>query len=148
MHDPMVVVFDLTKHVTVWHHEPNGNDSGSVCKGMRGSNLSWHNARWAIRHRRHLSIQIHPYQRVQRWLMDHCSECGRKFRWKDSRHGYMSHEREVWHDECMTLRTLRGAVDDLHAYIDGTADDTQRWRVEYNQRGRNSWDANQGGSDA
>lgn len=42
----------------------------------------------------------------------------------------------VWHQECMSLRGLRGTVEDLHAYIDGTADWNQKWRVEYNQKGR------------
>ncbi len=94
---------------TVWHNEPSGHDSGTICKGMRGSDASLHNLAWAARHWRHLSVQVHPYQRVQQWLFARCDECGFRFLWKQSRHGYMNSDK-VYHDKCMTVRALRSQL--------------------------------------
>jgi len=147
MHDPYVVVFEFKSPlfrrvgptfkyhraiVTVWHVEPKGHDSGSICKGMRGSGWSWANVKFALRHIRHLEIHVEPYRRVKRWLLDHCAECGYRFRWKQARHSYQSSpERVVYHEKCMDLRSVRGWADDLEAFIKGDADDNCRWRVDY-----------------
>lgn len=149
MHDPMVVVFEVRRPwptrrdksgwrywppvVTVWHNEPRGHDSGTICKGMGSSGLSPHNLLWAVRHVSHLSAQVQPYLRVKRWLFDRCPECKRRFFWKDGRFGYMSSD-AVYHDQCMSLRHVRSQLDDLTAYVRATADDNARWRVEYRLR--------------
>lgn len=155
MHDPMAVVFDIPapwfqvwklpngEHwrryhpplITVWHVEPTGADSGRICKGMGSSSLTWHNVRWAWTHRRHLRIVVPPARRVVRWLRDRCAGCGRRFFWRDSRHSYGG-SGAVWHEPCMTLRTVRSQLDDARGYINGTADETVRWRVEYRMRER------------
>jgi hypothetical protein len=131
MHDPSVLVFDVPLlRLDVWHDEPNGADSGTVCKGHRSSDLTWPNVRWAWTHRSHLHYRWWPYLRVNRWLTDHCVECGRRFFWKDERHGYMSGDRP-YHRQCMSLRHVRSERDDLTGYVRGTADWNARWRVEY-----------------
>lgn len=144
MHDPMVVVFDVPPYsvrrrlpkfldwsVTVWHHEPDGKDSGQVCKGMYSSDLSVHNLLWAWRHRDHVRLQWSWLgTRVRRWIIDRCGECGRRFLWKDARFGYMSGT-EHYHGVCMDLRHVRGELDDLTGYVRNEADNNARWRVEY-----------------
>jgi len=71
----------------VWHEEPQGRDSGTVCKGQKGSQLTWHNVKWAWLHRRHLNIYSPPIRRVVRWRKLRCAGCGLRFRWKhDARH--------------------------------------------------------------
>lgn len=148
--------------VTVWHVEPEGRDSGTKCKGMGSSDLTWHNVRWAWKHRHHLSISVIPYRRVRSWLFDRCDECGHRFFWKQSRHSYMSSD-NVWHEHCMGYRTWRGKARERLEVLDLVADvwevdgktvqqlarnrglglneesqaDTQAWRVFYdleNQR--------------
>lgn len=114
---------------TVWHVEPDGHDSGTICKGMRGSQLTAHNVRWAWKHRRHLEVHFGFTRKVKRWLRDRCAECGDRFRWKQSRRSYMSTDK-VWHDKCMSLRHVRGQLDDALACLAFDADDTTRWRVE------------------
>lgn len=131
MHDPMVMVFDVPYlRLDVWHDEPKGRDSGTVCKGMDSTDLSWHNVRWAWLHREHLHYRWWPYLKVKRWVVDHCAECGRRFLWRDSRNGYQGGD-GTYHSQCMTLRHVRGERDDLTAYVRCTADETTRWRVDY-----------------
>jgi hypothetical protein len=142
MHDPKVLVFDVPPcthrprgwptwlTLDVWHDEPGGQDSGVVCKGLRSSDLSWRNVRWAWQHRAHLSYRFWPYLTVKRWLTDRCGECGRRFFWKDARFGYMN-GKDSYHDQCMSLRHARGQLDDLTRYVLAEADETTRWRVEY-----------------
>jgi hypothetical protein len=50
--------------------------------------------------------------------------------WNDSRHGYMSSD-DVYHDKCMTLRHVRGQLDDLTKFVQFEADDNAKFRVEY-----------------
>ena len=146
MHDPEVVVFEIKRPwpqrrhksgwrywpplVTVWHVEPNGGDALSLCKGMTGSGWSWANLRFAVRHIRHLEVHVLLYRRVKRWLFDHCGECGYRFLWKSDRVGYMSSD-TTYHGSCMALRHARMQLEDLTAYIRGTADQNQRWRATY-----------------
>lgn len=115
--------------VTVWHVEPKGADSGTVCKGMGGSGLSWRNLKFAVRHWHHLKIHVQPYRRVKRWLFDHCAECGYRFLWKSDRCGYMSSDK-VYHGSCMALRQARSQLEDAARALTFTADRTERWRVE------------------
>ena len=129
MHDPSVLLFDVhLVRLDIWHDEPGGHDTGEVCGNppMRlGARIGW-----AIRHVRHLHYRWWPYLKVRRWLVDRCADCGRRFRWKDSRHGYQSSDK-VWHDVCMSLRHVRSQLDDMTAYLRAEADSDARWRVEY-----------------
>lgn len=118
--------FGLMRFATIWHVEPGGHDSGEICKhwvdGKHTNAWRWHIHHW--------HIQVIPHQRVERWLRARCGECGRRFFWKDSRHGYMGGG-AVYHDKCMTLRHVRGQLDDATKVLTFTANDTEKWRVEY-----------------
>lgn len=119
----------LRKAATIWHVEPEGRDSGTVCKGRRGSDFNLHNVRWAWEHRRHLDVQVHLYQRLHNWLFTRCAACGHRFFWKQSRHGYMGGD-DTYHRQCMDLRQTRGQLDDAAKALTFTATETERWRVE------------------
>lgn len=123
--------FSWVTFATVWHEEPNGADSGTVCKGMGGTELTWHNVKWAWKHRKHLNIQIRPYLRVKHWVFDRCEDCGRRFFWKgDARIGTGWDAPGVLHSSCHRVRHLQGQVADLKKYIQFDASDTERFRVE------------------
>lgn len=122
---------ELVDLCTVWHTEPDGRDAGSKCKGMKGSDLNWHNVKWAFKHRHHLEAHFDFYRRVKRWRNDRCEECGKPFRWKgDSRSGYMSSDK-VWHDKCLSLVHVRSQLEDAAKVLTGTADFNERFRVDY-----------------
>lgn len=105
---------------TVWHVEPGGRDAFEVCK--HASRWKWHVHHW--------KIQMHSFARAKSWLFDRCDHCGRRFAWGETRFGYMSSD-AVYHEPCQNLRQVRSQLDDLSAYVQGDADDTQRWRVEH-----------------
>jgi hypothetical protein len=115
----------------IWHDEPGGHDSFEVCgyppHGLR-------RVAWGLRHIQHLHYRFWPYLRIKRWLRDRCGECGRRFLYRDARHGYQSSD-TVYHEACMSLRHVRGQLDDLTGYVLGTADDNARWRAEYRLEG-------------
>lgn len=66
--------------ITIWHVEPDGRDSGEVCKQYRRRQLadgSWHTTilhgwRWHVRHWR---IQVQPLQKLRRRLLTRCTWC-------------------------------------------------------------------------
>lgn len=88
MHDPLVVAFEIkrpwpdsykTKNgrrrywpamITVWHREPGGRDSGTVCK---------RNGHWRL-HIHHWRIQVRPLQHLRRWALTRCEWCGGRSR--------------------------------------------------------------------
>lgn len=129
MHDPSVLAFDIRPiRLDVWHDEPDGHDAGTVC-GYPPHPMAARLA-WTVRHARHLHFRWWPYLRVQRWVTHRCAECGRRFFWRDARHGYQSSD-AVYHSQCMTLRHVRSQLDDITDYLRGTADSNARWRVGY-----------------
>lgn len=84
--------------ITIWHVEPRNGDTTPPCGSPR-----W---RWHLHHYR---FQVLPWQRLQHRFV-RCAECGRRMN-TASRHSYMSSDR-TWHEECMSLRHLRGARED------------------------------------
>lgn len=131
MHDPSHLIFGIRirrVRLDIWHDEPGGADAWTVC-GM-SPRSGWARIWWAIQHARHLHYRFWPYLLVRRWIKDRCAECGRRFLWKDARHSYMSSD-AVYHNQCMSLRHVRGQLDDITGYLRGTADANARWRVEY-----------------
>jgi hypothetical protein len=129
MHDPSTLLFDIRLiRLDVWHDEPNGHDSGTVCG--HAPMKTWPRLRWGIRHVRHLHYRFWPYLRIHRWITHHCADCGRRFLWKDARHGYQSSD-QVWHSVCMSLRTVQSHLDDLTAHVQGAADWNTSWRAKY-----------------
>ncbi len=131
MHDPDVLLYELRKvGLDVWHSEPRGHDSGSICGHQPIGRLAL--LAWTARHFRHLWLRWWPAYRVRHWVIDRCDHCGRRFLWRDQRHSYMSSaSHRVWHEQCMSLRQVRGQLDDLTGYVLGTADETARWRAKY-----------------
>jgi hypothetical protein len=59
--------------VTIWHREPDDQDSGTVC--TRDTNWRWHFDHW--------EYQIHPVQKWRRRIMTRCAECGGRSTKKD-----------------------------------------------------------------
>jgi hypothetical protein len=101
----------------VWHYEPEEADSGTVCKGMGSSELTWANVRWAWSHRDHVEIHWTHYRRWHRWLFLRCDHCGKPFR-GDYRAvtGTMGGE-ERWHTHCSSILDLRRTNEVLADYI-------------------------------
>jgi hypothetical protein len=128
MHDPDVLLWQVKPlGLDIWHREPRGRDSGTICgHPPHGPRL----VAWTLRHTRHLRLRWWPSFRIRRWIVDRCDHCGQRFRWREARHSYMSTDR-VWHDTCMSLRHVRGQLDDLTGYVLGTADSNARWRAGY-----------------
>ncbi|GAA4439536.1 hypothetical protein [Phytohabitans houttuyneae] len=130
MHDPSVLLFAVpVLKLDIWHDEPGGHDATVVC-GHPPQRILRRLA-WALRHVRHLHFRWWRYLNVKRWIVDRCEGCGQRFRWKEARHSYQSSERAVWHDPCMSLRHVRGQLDDLTGYVLATADSNARWRATY-----------------
>jgi hypothetical protein len=106
--------------ITVWHVEPLGRDSGTVCKHYRREQLpdgTWKATilrgwRWHIHH---WHIQVSPYQAARRWLLTRCEWCGGKSRKRDRANVSHSwhHEKTRWwrgeaglfHHDCSSVAT-------------------------------------------
>lgn len=124
--------FDWPTLIEVWHDEPNGADSGTVCGyGRSPADQRRRHAVWLWQHRAHLRWKLIPYLRVKRWLTDRCEDCGRRFRWKEARFGTGWDAPGVLHDGCHRVRHLEGSVVDLARYVRGIADETTSWRVRH-----------------
>jgi hypothetical protein len=113
---------------TVWHYDPDGADSGSVCKGMKSSEFSWHNLKWAWKHRKHIEIHWRHYRKYHRWLFDRCDRCGLPFRGNyRTVIGEWSGDR-MWHTHCSTIRSQQGTIKVLASYI---SDGSDEWLANY-----------------
>lgn len=132
MHDPMVVAWKIRNPwpsrstavgrnwyfrplVTIWHVEPGGRDSGSVCKHSRQRGGRWAaDGRWRW-HVWHWHIQISPLQEIRARLFDRCALCGRKGRpnishqWDGPGVGWRKwrSRQGLYHDQCSSLVSLR-----------------------------------------
>jgi hypothetical protein len=135
MHDPMVVAFEIRRPwprrvnwgtrrwywpavVTVWHVEPGGRDSGTVCKHSTREQLpdgSWTatpRSAWKW-HVHHWKIQVRPLQAFRRWLLTRCAWCGGPSRkgdvvncshsWDNDRARWWQGERGLYHGDCSTI---------------------------------------------
>lgn len=106
---------------------PNGRDAFEVCGHPPNRGPS--RLAWMVRHIRHLRLNWRRHQKVKRWIVDRCDGCGRRFGFREARYSYQSSERAVWHDPCMSLRSVRGQLDDLTGLVLATADRNARWRA-------------------
>jgi hypothetical protein len=137
MHDPLVVAFEIkrpwpTKRdshgwrywpalVTVWHREPNGHDSGEVCKHYRhdkvtGKTTILHAWRW---HAHHWKIQIHALQELRRRLLTRCAWCGGRstkrdavdhsLSWDGPRGRWWRGEPGLFHGDCASIHVAHGS---------------------------------------
>lgn len=63
--------------ITVWHREPGGHDSLTVCgRRTQRADGTWRRSRmWAL-HIHHWRVQVGPLQKARRRLLTRCSECG------------------------------------------------------------------------
>ena len=104
MHDPKAVAFDLSPVLTIWHKEPAGADSGTVCKGR----WRWHVAHWRL--------QFPFLQRLRRRMLTKCEWCGGPSRpgdmvnvsrgWGDGpRTPWWQGQRGVYHSDCLSIDT-------------------------------------------
>jgi len=59
-------------------------------------------------HIHHWNIQIHPLQKITKFLFLRCSECGKRFGWNESPHSGW-HDKKRWHYECGTTRIKEDA---------------------------------------
>lgn len=103
--------YGLGTLATIWHVEPDGRDSGEVCKhwadGKPKSAWKWHVHHW--------SIQIPALQEWRSRLFDRCAECGRKGRpnishqWDGPGVGWRKWRSRpgLYHRECSALVSLR-----------------------------------------
>lgn len=123
-------VFRFPVVVEVWHDEPGDRDMGTVCKDYSGR--SRHRIAWTLKHRKHLRWKLIPYIQVRSWLFTRCEDCKRRFKWGEAKFGVSWSSPGCLHEHCQRLRTVAGQKADLVAYVRGEANDTQRWRVEYN----------------
>ncbi len=110
--------------ITIWHEEPDGKDSGTVCPHYRRwqdeggqwqfeSLRSW---RWHVHHWR---IQVHPWQTLRRWLFERCELCGHRFpygyapvshQWHSPKPRRLRVERRSFHHECSELVHARQTI--------------------------------------
>lgn len=110
--------------ITVWHVEPKGHDSGTICKHSRrwqDPDGTWQYqslSRWRW-HFWHWHIQVALLGKMKRSLFERCIECGRRYPW-----GYapVSHQwdgpgarwfrvqRLNYHHECSSLVSARHTI--------------------------------------
>lgn len=90
--------------VTVWHHEPGGQDCGTVCPIS-----TWR------RHPHHWRIQVPALQTLRRRLLTRCTWCSGPSRkrdavnhargWRDSTGPWWRGETRLYHSDCLAMET-------------------------------------------
>lgn len=106
--------------ITIWHNEPNGHDSGEVCKHYtrwQDDHGVWHGKpkrAWRY-HIHHWSIQIRPLQKFSRWAFTRCEWCGGRSRkgdmvnvskqWDRDKTPWWRGERGLFHSDCSSIST-------------------------------------------
>jgi hypothetical protein len=122
MHDPLVVAFEIKRPwpkrrdargwrywpsiVTVWHREPGGADSLSICGRKR-----WH------LHVHHWHLQVPPFQALRRSLLTRCAWCGglsRKGDYVNISHSWDGPRGRWWHGEPGLFHTDCSSVERAH----------------------------------
>ena len=95
--------FESMRLVTIWHDEPGGADSGTVCSYAA-----------AKRHPQHWTLQWRHWQKIRRTLFTRCEWCGGPSRtgdWVNISHQWYSPRPEhfwqsprgVYHDDCSSI---------------------------------------------
>lgn len=64
---------------------------------LRAERPWWKHPRW---HFHHMRVQVHPFQKLRRWLFDRCGMCGKRFPWGYTPMGSWSGEKS-YHHECV-----------------------------------------------
>jgi hypothetical protein len=131
VHDPLCVAFTVprpwpkrmavTGHrywpalVTVWHREPGGHDSGTICRHYtQRDGKVYLSDRWRV-HAHHWKVQIHFLQGLRRRLLTRCAWCaGRHTKgdpvnvshsWDGPRAPWWRGERGLYHRDCSAIKT-------------------------------------------
>lgn len=96
--------------VTIWHNEPGGADSLSVCKW--GTNWQWHVKHW--------SFQVHPVQHWRRRIMTRCAGCGGRstkknsvnhsLEWDSDKVPWWYPEQNLYHPDCASKESRKRAT--------------------------------------
>lgn len=125
MHDPEVVAFSIPRPwpqrrraaytgkrywpelICIWHVEPGGRDSGSVCKHWQDGKVR---QRWKW-HVWHWRIQVRPIQKLRRLLFERCAECGRGYPYGYAPIGTWGGDK-TWHHECSSMGRYRSLVEE------------------------------------
>jgi hypothetical protein len=94
--------------ITVWHVEPDGHDSGTVCK---------YRDHW--KHPHHWRLQVHPLQHLRRWALTRCAWCGGRSRkddrvnishqWDGPRGKWWQGEPGLFHQDCSSIHNAHAA---------------------------------------
>jgi hypothetical protein len=107
--------------VTVWHREPKGHDSGTVCPQhvrYRGPDDQWRmRPLWAWRfHVHHWQLQLPALQELRRRLLTRCTWCGGRStrhnrvnlsrQWDRDRQPWWRGEQGLWHLGCESADTV------------------------------------------
>lgn len=88
--------------VSVWHHEPEGRDSGTVCR--YDTRWQWHVHHWRVR--------FDSLQLLRRRLLTRCEWCGGPSRRGDmvnvsrggrARSPWWKGERDLFHGDCLSI---------------------------------------------
>lgn len=78
---------------------------------LRLSRPWYRHPRWHIRHWR---IQLHPWQKLRRWLFARCGQCGKRFGWNEAPTTYSwSGNGPSFHQGCTTEYERSSAADRL-----------------------------------
>jgi hypothetical protein len=107
--------------VTIWHREPDGHDSGTVCPHFirwRGPDGKWQMKpynRWKW-HVYHWRIQVPMWQELGRRLFQRCAWCsGRSTKrnrvnvshaWRDKRAAWWRSESHLYHSGCSSAESV------------------------------------------
>lgn len=110
--------------ITVWHREPDGRDSGEVCKQhrrVRDKDGDW---QWKFHHGwrfhvHHWHIQVSPLQDLRRRLLTRCTWCGGRSRkgdsvnvshqWDGPRGRWWQGECGLYHGDCSSIASAHAA---------------------------------------
>lgn len=121
MHDPLVVVFEISRLVTVWHREPDDRDSGEVCTQAHRAQDAEGNWHWVFHHGwkfhvHHWKIQVPALQKLRRRLLTRCEWCGGRDRKHDPinvQYGgkvqvpWWRGAKNVYHQDCQSVAYAR-----------------------------------------
>jgi len=102
--------------VTVWHREPGGRDSLTVCgRRVQQGDGTWRYSRGWRWHVHHWRIQIPPLQSLRRRLLTRCTWCkGRSVKgdqvnishqWNRARGHWWQGERGLFHQDCSAIQS-------------------------------------------
>ena len=100
--------------ITVWHQEPGGRNSLSVCgKRVQRSDGTWKYPRGWRWHVHHWKLQFRTYQQLRRRLLTRCAWCnGRSVKgdrvnfslsWDGPRARWWQGERGLFHEDCSSI---------------------------------------------